>query len=141
MTEPFTESVVFPSRDLALPSALQCVSGAVLGVMLSSDLRVAASTPRPVHHLENVDQLGEEIDGRWVRHLAFHVPNHLGSSKLPLDIGLLLEPLVSITHHGDEQIDEDNDNKDIVQTKHHLCHGPNVCRPSFGKLSLICQTE
>ena len=54
------------------------------------------------------DPCGNEIERRW-RHLRpLHVPNQFGQPELPLDVALLLDPLVGVAHHGNQEVDQDD---------------------------------
>ena len=69
-------------------------------------------------------QVGEELDkqvewrgcgGRFV-----HITNKFRATKLPLDVGLRLDALVGVRHHGDEQVDQHDDGDDLVDAEYDL---------------------
>ena len=72
--------------------------------------------------LEEMNELGKHVDGYRVGCFSFHVSDQLGSSELPLYIGLLLKALIGVAHHSDQQVNQDYDDKHVVKSKHSLCH-------------------
>ena len=64
LVEPFSEGVI-PFRRL--PLALEPIDGAIfITRRLRTYLCVAALAPRSVQHLEDVDKLGKDVDGRGI---------------------------------------------------------------------------
>ena len=90
-----------------------------------------------------MDQLREKIYRRWVGRLTFHVSDESSSSELPLDVGLDLKSLIRVAHHCDEEVDEDNDTQDVVESEHHFGHisGSTAYWTFRRKVLLICQSK
>ena len=52
--------------------------------------------------------------------IPVHVPDEFGQTELPLCVRVLLDPLVGVAHHGDQQIDEDDGGDQEVEGKDQL---------------------
>lgn len=49
-----------------------------------------------------------------------HATNKFTKSILPLDVRLRLDPLVRVAHHGDEEVDQDDDRDEHVDPEGEL---------------------
>lgn len=63
---------------------------------------------------------GDEID--WGRRCIcpVHVSDQFGQSKFPLSVWILLDPLVGVTHHSNQEIDQNNGCDQQINSKYDL---------------------
>ena len=76
-----------------------------------------------------VDQVdspsGDQIDWRRRRIGPVHIPDQFSKTKFPFGIRVLLDPLIGVAHHSNQQVNENNGCHQKVEGEH--CFKQHEC--------------